>query len=238
MLSVREFIRQVYRLISANNPTQPLHGDNLNLGIKVLNQLLQSYAATGLLLTVAKDATTPVIAGQREIICGPSTYVPTPDIPLGRLANLDNAWLILEGVTYPLQERSRSEYLSSWKYDPLTSLPRFIIVFPEIDVVKLRLYPAPSQQFDFHMRAKFQLDELTSNDDMSIVPQYYHRYLLFASAKDIAMYTGRSEAWTEKLEMMLQKATDDMVNTSEVNLDVQGSNAVLLNGSWRAIAGV
>lgn len=238
MLTVREFIRQSYRLVSANSPTQPLHGDDLNLGITVLNQLLQSYASTGLLLTVAKEISVPVVTGQEVVVTGPSTHVPTPDITLGRLANLDNSWLELAGVIYPLIERSRSEFLSSWKFDPLRSLPRFVIVLPDTEVVNLRLYPAPSQGYNFNIRGKFQLDGLTSNDDMSLVPQYYHRYLLFAAAKDIAMYKGRAEAWTEKLEVMLQTATDNMVSASEINVDLQSNNDALLNGAWRVRAGV
>jgi hypothetical protein len=238
MPTVREFIKQAYRLISAHNPTQPLHGDDQNLGITVLNQLLQSYASTGLLLTVAKETSVPIILGQQTVICGPATYTPTPDITLGRLANLDNAWLELDGVTYPLIEESRSEFLAAWKYDPLNSLPRFIVVKPDIEVTTLRLYPAPSQAYNFNIRGKFQLNTLTANDDMSLVPEYYHRYLLFASAKDIAMYKGRAEAWTEKLEDMLIKATDDMVNTSEINVDIDGNRGAMLNGAWRVRSGI
>lgn len=237
-LTVREFITQSYRLTSASNPTIPLHGDDLSLGITVLNQLFQDYASSGLLLTIAKDATCPVAIGQREVICGPASYSPTPDITLGRLSNMDSAWLLLNGVTYPLIDESRNEFFSAFKYEPLQGLPRFMIVLPDTEVVRLRLYPAPSQQYQFYMRGKFQLAELTSNDTMALVPQYYHRYLLFAVAKDVAMYKGRSEAWGEKLESMLVAARDQMEAASEVNLTITGDKASMLNGAWRVRAGV
>lgn len=238
MPTVREFVEQSYRLISAHSPTVPLYGDDLSLGIKVLNQLLQSYASTGLLITVAKEATTTLAIDQHEVICGPADYIPTPDIPLGRLANLDSAWLLLDGVTYPLIIESRNEFLAAWKYDPLKGLPRFIIVMPEIEIVRLRIYPAASQVYDFYLRGKFQITTLTSNDDMNLVPQYYHRYLLFATAKDVAMYKGRAEAWTSRLEEMYQSAKDEMVASSEVNLAIVGERDSLLNGAWAVRAGV
>src|SRR5690606_38416160 len=119
MYTVRDFVTQSYRLTTAHNPTVPLHGDDLKLGILVLNQLLQSYAATGLMITIAKTVSIPLSIGQRDVVCGPASYVPTPDITLGRLANLNSAWLLLNGVTYPLIDESRNEFLASWKFDPL-----------------------------------------------------------------------------------------------------------------------
>jgi len=238
MPTVREFCTQSYRLISASNPTVPLHGDDLSLMITVMNQLLQSYAATGLMLTIAKDATTTVTIGQKEITVGAANIVPTPNITLGRLANLNSAWLLQNGVTYPLIDESRNEFFAAFKYEPLQGLPRFLIVLPDTDVVRLRLYPAPSQSYEFYMRAKFQLDGLTSNSDMNLVPQYYHRFLLFAVARDTAMYKGRSAAWDEKLEMLYKISKDEMEAASEVNLAITGDRASMLNGAYRVAAGI
>ncbi len=238
MPTVREFVRQSYRLVDASNPTVPLHGDDQQLGIIILNQLLQSYASTGLMITIARTETVPITIGQQEVVCGPDTFVPTPDITTGRLANLDDAWLILSGVTYPLINKSRDEFLATWRYEPLQGLPRFVIVFPETDVTRIRLYPAPSQGYEFFVRGKFQLNEVTANDTMGALPQYYVRYLQFALAKDIAMYKGRADAWTDKLESILQKAEMDMIASSEVNLSITGDEASLLNGSWRVMAGI
>lgn len=238
MTTVRDFVDQAYRLIDAHSPTVPITGNDLKIGILVLNQLLQAYASTGLMLTIAKEIQIPLTVGQEEVVIGPSTYTPTPDITLGRLANLTAAWLLLDGVTYPLIDESRNEFLASWKYDPLAGLPRFIIVYPDTEVVRIRLYPKPSQFFYFNIRGKFQLNELTSNSNMNVLPQYYIRYLLFASAKDIAMYKGRADAWTQKLEEMYLEAKDIMEASSEVNLAITGDRQSLLNGAWRVRAGI
>src|SRR6266568_3973242 len=172
----RDFAFQMYRLISASNPTVPLHGDDEKLCLQVLNQLMQAYAGNGQMLTVAKTLTCPINNGDNTIrfvgnnyptdtivtelvvlttsspsftvvngtiynigdlvtgngipastailsidgnlitltnsatITGSSTLTFTQPIVVpgivfikdGRLANLDNAWLELSGVTYPL----------------------------------------------------------------------------------------------------------------------------------------
>jgi len=243
-LTVRQFIYQAYHLINPSNPTQPLHGNDQSLMLMVLNQLLQSYASTGLLITIADTVSVPVNIGIKSIAFTPQGYVITPPDPTlaqisnGRLSNLDSAWLVLSGVTYPLIMKSRDEFLAAWKYEPLQGLPRFLITYPQVDYVIGQLYPAPSQFFDFFGRGKFQLAELTSNDTMGLVPQYYHRYLMFATAKDTAMYKGRADAWTEKLEAMYQEARDIMIASSEINLSIAGDEQSLLNGAWRVRAGI
>src|SRR5665213_15687 len=207
--TVREFVTQSYQLVSAHNPTTPLHGSDLSLGILLLNQLLQSYASGGLLLTVDQFVSVPLTIGQEFVVCGDPTFVPTPNITNGRLARLETAWLDLQGVTYPLINENRNEFLSSWKYDPLQGLPRFVIVLPDVDIVRIRLYPKPSQYFQFNMRGKFQLPPLTSASNMGLLPQYYTRYLLLALARDIAIYKGRAAAWTGPLEAMYQAEMDN-----------------------------
>ena len=241
MTTVRQFVRQSYRLINPSNPTQPLHGDDENIAIDVLNQLLESYASTGLLITIANTVSTIVNIGTQYVICADSTYIPLPNevlIPQGRMANITAAWLNLDGVDYPLIPESRDEFLASFKYFPLKGLPRYLIMYPETTLMRLQIYPAPSQAFTFFLRAKFQLAILTPNSTLDLLPAYYLRYLLFATAKDVAMYKGRADAWTPQLEQMLKDATDIMVSSSEVNLSITGDRASLLNGAWRVRAGI
>lgn len=238
MDTVREFAYQCYRLINPSNPVITLQGDDQKLIIKVLNQLLASFFSTGLLSPIARTETCPVINGQQEVVCGPSTFTPTPDITAGRLANYDSAWLILDGVTYPLIDQSRDVFLASWKYNPLKGLPRFAIQFQENVVTRIRLYPAPSQSFQFYVRGKFQFSELTANDTMDIIPYYMEMFLLFMTAKYVCMFKARADAWTPKLQALLEEQQDMLEAASEVNLSIVGDKESLLNGNWRVMAGI
>ena len=237
MPTVKEFITQSYRLISASSPTQPLQGDDLSLGVLLLNQLLSHYAASGLLLTIAKTETTTIVNNQQTIICAPADFTPTPEI-VGRLSNLNSAWILLNGVTYPLIEGNRDEFLASFRYNPLAGLPRFIYVFQQAEYTELRLYPAPSQSYEFYIRGKFELTSLAPTDSMNALPSYYYRFALFSVARDIALFKGRADAWTDKLEARYIEARDLMESASEVNLSITGEDQSLLNGAYRVQAGV
>lgn len=310
--TVRQFCLQMYRLINASNPTTPLHGDDESLAVRVLNQIMQSYSSSGLMITIAKTVSVDVNLPVKEILFVDPSYPTTitfneivtlvsatptfnvvdgtqfrlgdlvagngvpansfivditgnvitmnnnatingmsnllftqpiinPNVALikqGRLANLDSAWLELSGVTYPLIDKSRDEYLAAWKYQPLQGLPRFIITFPEVDLVRATLYPAPSQFYTFFCRGKFQLPLLTVNDDMSLVPEYYHLYFLYAVAKYVSKFKGRAGAWTPDLEAEYRELKDNMEAASETNLSIAGDEQSLLNGAWRVRAGI
>jgi hypothetical protein len=204
-------------------------GGGIPLGAKILT-------IVGNVVTMTLNAT----------ITGPSVLtfsheIPTPDIVYireGRLANLDSAWLQLSGVTYPLIDKSRDEFLAAWKYEPLQGLPRFLITYPQTDYVRAQLYPAPSQFFEFFCRGKFQKFPLTSNDTLGELPEYQELFLLYATAKYVSKFKGRSGAWTDDLEAEYRELKGQMEGASEVNLSIAGDEQSLLNGAWRVRAGI
>lgn len=236
--TVKGFVQDSYQLISANSPTVPLHGNDMSKGVQFLNELLGSYSATGLMTTIAKHITFTLPIAQEEITFGAPSYIPTPDVTQGRLSNLQNAWLELENVTYPLMIENRNTFYSSYKFDPQLGLPRFVIITNEVDLTRMRFYPAASQVYTVNVYGKFQLPELTENDNMSLLPTYYVRYLRFALAKDLAMYKSRMQAWNKTLEDMMIDARNDMMSVSSVNLNIETEQESYLNGSWRVRAGV
>jgi hypothetical protein len=236
--TVKQFVTDAYQLISPNTPSQPLYGDDMSKGVQFLNELLLDYSANGLLLTIAKRVDFTVSIGQEFITFGTPDYVPTPNVITGRLANLENAWLTLDGVTYPLIDESRNVFYGSYKYDPQLGLPRFCIITNDNNLTMMRIYPAPSQVYTLSVYGKFELLSLSENGDMSSLPNYYLRYLKLALAYELAFYKGRSSAWDEKLQKKYDDSMKIMESVSTVNLVVDTGNESYLNGSWRVRAGV
>lgn len=236
--TVKQFITDAYQLVSANTPTVPLQGNDMLKGIQFMNQLLKHYSATGLMLTIAKQVNFTVAIGQSEITFADVNYPGVADVKVGRLANLADAWLSLENVTYPLTIENRDVFLSSYKFDPQLGLPRFVIVYNETDLTRLRIYPGPSQVYDLHVYGKFELSILGENDDMSSLPLYYQMFFQFAVAKYLAAFKGRASAWTQFLEDQYREAKQDMESVSAVNVVIESANESMLNGFWRVKAGV
>lgn len=236
--TVKQFVTDSYQLISANTPTVPLQGNDMLKGVQFMNQLLKHYSATGLMLTIAKEVTYNLSIGQSEVTFANADYTGPADVKVGRLANLADAWLLLDNVTYPLIIENRDVFLGSYKFDPQIGLPRFVIVYNETDLTRLRIYPGASQVYQLHVYGKFELSVLTENDDMSSLPLYYQLFFQFAVARYLAAFKGRAAAWTEFLQAQYDEAKKDMESVSTVNVVIQSANESLLNGAYRVRAGV
>ena len=77
---VRDFVQDSYQLVSANSPTVPLQGNDLQKGIQFLNELIKYYSSSSLMLTIAKKVTTVAQIGQQFVTFGDPDYTPTPDV--------------------------------------------------------------------------------------------------------------------------------------------------------------
>lgn len=240
--TVKDFVNDSYQLISASSPTVPLQGNDQSKAIQFLNELLAFYSATGaLIVTPLEQSFTLNIGVESVTFTDPSVTIPpttNPNFNIGRLANIQNAFLTLDGVTYPLYIESRNLFKSSYKYDPLQGLPRYAIPTYFDDYTEVRFYPAGSQAFQVSIFGKWQLSQLTANSTMQSLPTFSIKFYKLALARELAFYKGRSEAWTDKLERMYQQALDDMIAFSPINLEVEGIHEDLLNGKWRVIAGI
>lgn len=236
--TVKGFVTDSYQIVSSSSPTVPLHGNDMQKGVQFLNELFASFSGTGLMTTIAKEVSFTMSIGQQEVTFADPSYTPAADVQQGRLSNLQNAWLLLEGVTYPLVDESRNVFFDSYKYNPQQGLPRFCIITNEVDITRMRVYPSPSQVYELFVYGKFQLPVLTENSTMALIPTYLIRYARLALAKDLAMYKGRAQAWTQLLEDMLIKAELDMQSVSSINLTIQTDHDSYLNGSWRVKAGI
>lgn len=238
-ITVRDFLNDCYQLISANSPNTTMPDRTQSQALRILNTLLNEYSGTTLLLTVEKQVDYTIGIGQQFVTFGQPDYTPTPDITSeGRLASLENAWLTLDGVTYPLIDEKRTEFYSSYKYEPLAGLPRYIVVVPGTNITTCQIFPAPSQVYELSFFGKFQLFAFGINDDMSALPTYYQLFFMYAIAKYLADFTGRSEAWTEKLEDSYMKLRTSMIGVSPINLDININQESWLNGAWRVRAGI
>ena len=235
---VNDFVQDSYQLITANSPTVPLQGNDLQKGIQFLNELIKSYSSNSLKLTIAQKVMFTIEIGQLFVTFADPSYFPSPTVGMGRLSNLQNAWLELDGVDYPLIDESRNVFFGSYKFFPQLGLPRFVIITNDLNYTTMQFYPGPSQQYNVWVYAKFEPPYLTSGANMDGIPLYSYRFFKMALARELAYYKGRSSAWDQKMEARYQELSDEMESVSAMNLVIDSANESYLNGSWRLRAGI
>ena len=242
---VKEFIDDSYRLITSGSPTVPLHGNDQQKAINFLNRLLQRYSSTALLTPIASLVSLPLETNIAFVYyTSPEFVVPSPPptdtyyYTQGRLSNLENAWIRLNGLDYPLFPESRNVFFDSYKYFPLAGLPRYIIITNYVDYTVAQIYPKPSQFYELFVYGKFELPWITVDGTMANVPSYMIMFLQFALARVLSLYKSRSAAWTESHEMQYKEMRDEIEATSASNLAISSDDDSYLNGHWRVMAGI
>lgn len=234
--TIRQFVRDAYSLINPGSPTQTLHGDDQSRAIAILNRLLAHQSTTGLLDTIDKEVTFNIVAGTQTVTFGDSAS--GADVTEGYLNNIYTAYITLGGTDYALNNISRAIFNESYKYGPLTGLPRFYFLDNSPTLSTMRLYPGAAQAYDLKVSGKFAKTELTSNDTTAILPDYSLRFYQLALARDLAFYKGRSSAWTPELQALYKEASDTMIAQTPVNLKVYEDYDTMLNGAARVRAGI
>ena len=236
--TVKEFVTDCYQLTSANSPFVTLPNGDFTKGLQIVNELLGAFSGTGNMLTISQEISTPVnppMSGGKSFVTFAASGA---DVNNGRLANIEDAWLVLDGVTYPLIPVTDHSFDEQYKYDTLAGLPIYAIIVDQINQTRLQLYPAPSQQYQLFVYGKFELPLLTPAGTMAGIPTYYLRFLKLAAGRDISFYKGRSNAWDEKLENMYLQAYDDMQAATNMNLNINDPLGNQLNGAYRVRAGI
>lgn len=243
--TVKEFVQDSYRIVTSGSPTVPLHGDDMSKGVQYLNELLSSYSSSGLITTIAKLVETELLTNVAFVkFVQPSFVVPIPVpnntiyIKQGRLSNLENAWIRLDGLDYPIFDESRNVFFGSYKFFPLSGLPRYCIVTNNVDMTTMQIYPKPSQFYELFIYGKFELNTIDKNGNMAQLPSYETKFLRLALARELCIYKSRQDAWTDKLEKFYEEAYDAMTSVSTSNLVIASDDESYLNGSWRVRAGV
>jgi hypothetical protein len=243
--TVKEFVDDSYSLITSGSPTVPLHGNDLSKAVRVLNRLLSSYSATGLNTTIAKLVSFPLVTNKAFVTFADPDFIPpveTPpiviDVAQGRLSNLENAWINLDGLDYPLFDESRNVFFDSYKYFPLSGLPRYCIVTNNLDYTTMQIYPKPSQFYTLFVYGKFELPVVLASGTMALIPQYMNLFLQLALARYLSVYKARSQAWTPQLQEMYEEELDNIQAASAVNLAIQSDDDSYLNGHWRVQSGI
>lgn len=245
--TVKKIVSDAYALITTQSPTTGLHGDDMSRGVRYLNLLLQSYSSDALLITAAREITAPLQPYTQFVnFVMPGFPIPTPipNTPLvtwlscGRLANLENVWIELSGVTYPLFDQSRNEFFESYKFEPLAGLPLYAIVRYLWNMTTIQLYPKPSQFYQFFVWGKFQLAYADENSMLENIPDYMVLFLIYALGRHLRLFKARNLAWTKDHEQVYQELLIQMQAVSTMNLNIRSDDENMLWGAWRVRSGV
>jgi len=235
--TVSQFLRKSMRMISANGPSVALRGEDYLTSLEILNDLLASYGISGLFNPISQEVTVTANTGQEDYIFADELNFPDADYTGGRLVATQNAWILFEGVRYPLTDITRNRFNNSALYEIQQGLPLNYIIYDQDDHTVLRLWPAPQQEYILIVDGKIQPSFVNSNMLLSGIPDYMILFLKYALAKECALGLNRESAWSAKLEDRFLDLERQMINKSPRNVDI-GRRRNMLNGATLVASGL
>lgn len=182
MTTALDIISRALRLIGVYATGEAPTGAEANEALAVLNSLIQSYGNQSLLIFSESSDTIPFAANQ-----GSTTIGPTGTVVSGRpVALLDNSYVQLGEVSYPLQRLTDAEYSAITLKGLMTGIPSMIYVETTMPDSKVILYPTPSQAVVLNLRSHKRLTTISTLADVLVFPDGYDRMFASCLAIDLA----------------------------------------------------
>lgn len=213
-----DIVKHSYRLIGMNDPDDQLTGGETDEGLYYLNELLDSFQAQGLLIPYLDEVTFNLVSNQ-------DTYIFSPTHPntvgTRRIVQLEYVEVKIGEAIYPIQITSQSEYYLESRYLSNTTIPRYVILRNQPIDSTIIFYPIPKEQYECKVLAKFALENLEPHVNITTLPLYYHRFLRYALARELAsVFKGSDIKWQQIEEDEYQELYEKVLGAADVNLQL------------------
>lgn len=212
--TANELIEEAFKIIDIFSEERNLSGKRLKEGLDLLNALLSSYRSAPQLIAYDSTITFNLVAGQRQYEISEEVGADVTSNPLARLKfvtleqdNLQHPVGIVpdnmfyaRGIDLDAQRRPTQVFLQN---DVLKSFLNFII--------------KPDFAYLCTVKAKFVLDDLTLNTDITTIPMYYTLYLSYALARLLhGRYAGSK--WDAQDETAFNELKQDVMSVADIDL--------------------
>ena len=185
-MKARELIASALRLIGVLGPGETPSAEDANDALTVLNQLLESWSISGLLVWAPTEEIVTLTSGTAGYTWGTGG-----DIATARPVEIQEAFIRESGIDYPVDIIDMDQYrLIGLK--STTGRPDRLAYTPEYPFGKIYLYPTPDAAHALHTRTLKEITALTSLDTDISWPPGYERAIKYDLGADLAPEYGKS----------------------------------------------
>ena len=151
----------------------------LSSGLELINELLDKFAADSIYIPYLTPITFPFVVGQPTYSI--SDLIPA-NITADRIVDLSFANFTVpssnQGIIYPLQIISKSQYYGVTRLSPLVTRPGFIFLDKQALESFITVYPSPDQPYSCLIQVKSMLNKLIANQSLDELPPFYYGFMI------------------------------------------------------------
>lgn len=199
----------------------------LSTGLEILNELIDKFAADSIYIPYLTTINFDMIVGQAEYTI--SDMIPA-DVNANRIVDLTFVNYTVEstgqGIIYPVQILSKSQYYGVVRLNPLQTRPGFCFLNKQdVDSI-LTFYPAPDQTYPCTIQVKSMINQLFANEDLGELPPFYYGFLKYCMGRKWLSYYP-SGNWSKEAEEEYQDYFSIIKNSNETDLTIRPSATLL-----------
>jgi len=209
--SVEDIVLSAFRMIGELRRGEVPDQGQINEAFDIMNNMIGAFSMSSLFIPYEKKINFNLTAGSNQYIF---TSVPQPIGPppppgspviIGSNQIIMLNYVNLEflgnpgSIVYPIRVISKSEFYETIRIKALTSIPVYCFLTIERLQSIVQFYPTPNINYPVEIKAKVTLDYLTRFTDITALPPFYFKFLIFALARELISYYP-SGNWTPQAE--------------------------------------
>lgn len=217
-----DIIVLAYRMVGLQSPNTEMEGWKTNEGLRLLNFLLDDLSSVAANLPITDTLEFNLVAGQYKYTLGRNGE----DIDFDPITLIKTSFILQNEIVYRLKSVNFSMFFAGGRTFSTRGKPAEILLEKKIDQSILSFYPVPDIAYSVRVEAKKHLDLLESQDILDELPVYYHRFLKYALARELAGINNRTWSPTFESEYlrMFNQIRANAVQDSQVERDVHFEN--------------
>ena len=199
---------------------QTVDGEQITVGLDLLNDALAEPGITGGLVPYYKEYSFFAVKGQEKY------FVPG-------LVRVENLTFTIDTVRYSMSRTSRNKYFGTGRANNIESLPYKWHEERTLNGADFYLYFLPDTNYPMKIWGKFKLDEVADLcEDLSLVyDTYYLKYLTYAVAEEIC--EDNSFSLPPATEKELRRLEKKLTNVSPMDLTMKKRSLFQTRGTGR-----
>jgi len=221
--SVNELIINSLYLIGELGTNEIADAAMLNTGLEIVNELISKFSADSIYIPFLTTLSFDMVAGQAAYTIGDQVAC---DITADKIADLSFANYTVpssgQGIIYPLQIITKSQYYGVTRLTPLNTRPAFIFLDKQATQSIVTLYPAPDQPYPCEIRVKSFPNEILEHDLLTELPPYYYGFMKYAVARKFLAYYP-SANWPASNEQEYEDYYNAIKNANETDMTIRPS---------------
>ena len=240
--SIEDIVLSSFRLLGELRRGEIPDNGQINEAFDVMNNMISAFSMSSLFIPYEKIISFSLVGGSDKYIFTnvpqPIGPPPAPGDPIivasNQIIDLNFVNLELTGTpgsaVYPVRVISKAEFYGTIRIKQLPSIPIYCFLNVQRLNSTVQFYPVPNIAYPVEIKAKIALDYVTRFTDITALPPFYFKFLIYSLARELRSYYPSSN-WPATAENEYLEMKKLIQGSNEWNCAIKTDQTLNYNGT-------